>query len=44
MPPMMASSMRSKLDADFCLVVGLARVKSKMGVWVAWRADVVALR
>lgn len=37
---MMASSIRSKLDADFCLVVVLVRVKSKTGVIVASREEV----
>jgi hypothetical protein len=36
---MMASSMRSKLDADFCLVMGLVREKSNMG----WYLNVVGL-
>ena len=31
-PPMMASSMRSKLLADFCLVRRLLREKSNIGV------------
>ena len=31
-PPMMASSMRSKLLADFCLVRRLSREKSNIGV------------
>lgn len=34
-PPIMASSIRSKEDADFCLSVVLEREKSKMGEWVA---------
>lgn len=46
MPPMMASSIRSKEDADFDFVVGEfeLRVKSKIGWYVvACRAVVVVL-
>lgn len=35
-PPMIASSMRSKDEADFCFVVVLVREKSKIGEKVAW--------
>lgn len=33
-PPMIASSILSNADADFCLIVVLVRVKSKMGEWI----------
>ena len=35
-PPIIASSILSKELADVCLVVMLERVKSKIGVYVAW--------
>lgn len=39
MPPIIASSIRSKLDADCAFVVELGWLKSKMGAEVASRAD-----